>query len=60
MGQELNEENMSYFFNSLLNCLIASKKGNPSISPTVPPISHKQKSILSLLESINSLISSVT
>ena len=29
---------------SFLNCRIASKKGKDSISPTVPPISHKIKS----------------
>ena len=37
----------SIFFSiSLENCLIASKKGKLSISPTVPPISQIRKSSL--------------
>ena len=42
------------------NCLIASKNGRPSISPTVPPISHNIKSTSSSPISINFFISSVT
>ena len=45
---------------SLENCLIASKKGKLSISPTVPPISQITKSSFLISFLINCLILSVT
>ena len=42
------------------NCLIASKNGKPSMSPTVPPISQSIKSTSSSPILMNSFISSVT
>ena len=44
---------------SLENCLIASKKGKLSISPTVPPISQITKSSLLISPLIKSFILSV-
>ena len=45
---------------SFENCLIASKNGKLSISPTVPPISQITKSSFVISFFINSLILSVT
>ena len=45
---------------SFENCLIASKKGKLSISPTVPPISQITKSSSLISPLMNSLILSVT
>ena len=45
---------------SFLNCLMASKKGRLSISPTVPPISQIITSSLLVDFFIEFLISSVT
>ena len=45
---------------SLCNCRIASRNGKDSISPTVPPISHKTKSSFFKSLKINFFISSVT
>ena len=50
---------MFFFPISFENCLIASKKGKLSISPTVPPISQITKSSLVISPLINSLILSV-
>ena len=45
---------------SFENCLMASKKGKLSMSPTVPPISQITKSSFVISFFINSLILSVT
>ena len=45
---------------SFLSCLIASRKGSPSISPTVPPISHKTTSSFFVLSVTKFFISFVT
>ena len=53
--------NKLFFFPiSFENCLIASKKGRLSMSPTVPPISQIIKSSFFTLCEINFLIRSVT
>ncbi len=45
---------------SLPSWRIASKKGRPSMSPTVPPISHSTKSTPSLPAVMKALMASVT
>ena len=52
--------NVLLFPISFENCLIASKKGKLSISPTVPPISQITKSSSLMSPLMNSLILSVT
>ena len=52
--------NVFSFPTSLENCLIASKKGKLSMSPTVPPISQITKSSFLISFLINCLMRSVT
>ncbi len=60
-GTKVKWINKLFFFPiSLANCLIPSRKGKLSISPTVPPISQITKSSFFIFWEINFFILSVT
>ena len=59
LGNELGRERVCFVHLTLVPW-IASKNGRPSMSPTVPPISHRIKSSLPTPAWTNSLMASVT